>query len=75
MEVSDIIKNYNFTPEFPYVVSVDNDRGDILAQYESWEKEVPDCLLDKEVSYMNVVNGFGYMNDTPVMVIDVFEED
>ena len=73
MNVSDIIDNINFDVDFPYVVRTTNDYGDILSEYYSWEDEIPKSILDSEIVYLNIVNGYCTMTHTAVMVIDVYE--
>ena len=74
MKVFDIIDNENFNAEFPYVVRTTDEYGNPVKEFVSWEDEIPIDILNEEVVFLNVVNGYGYMPNMAVMVIDVYDK-
>lgn len=53
MKLSDILKNPNFPAEFPYTIGVNNIFGDTIKVYQSWEEQIPNELMDNEITFMN----------------------
>lgn len=70
MLLSDILKNPNFTAEFPYSVRVYGEYCDPVTVFNSWENPVPPEYMDREVVYMNVYSEVGNM---PCLVIEIEE--
>ena len=73
MTVYDIIHNGNSTAEFPFVIRVTDDYGEVIEEY-FYNDNIPEWVNDKEVVYLDCVNGYSELSNMAVMIIDIYEE-